>query len=115
MPTLVSPGVSVSVIDESFYGSAGSGTIPLIVFATAASKAHPSGTGTATGTTAIADEVKLITSQRELIQTYGDPSFRSVSGTNIHADNQNEYGLLAAHSYLGIANRAVLLLFCIQA
>jgi len=109
MPTLVSPGVSVSVIDESFYGSAGSGTIPLIVFATAATKAHPSGTGTATGTTAITDEVKLITSQRELIQTYGDPSFRSVSGTQIHADNQNEYGLLAAHSYLGIANRAYML------
>lgn len=109
MPTLVSPGVSVSVIDESFYGSAGSGTIPLIVFATGANKAHPSGTGTATGTTATTDEVKLITSQRELIQTYGNPSFRSVSGTNIHADNQNEYGLLAAHSYLGIANRAYML------
>lgn len=109
MPTLVSPGVSVSVIDESFYGSAGAGTIPLIIFATAANKAHPSGTGTATGTTAIIDEVKLITSQRELIQTYGNPSFRSVSGTSIHADNQNEYGLLAAHSYLGIANRVYML------
>jgi hypothetical protein len=109
MATLVSPGVSVSVIDESFYGSAGSGTVPLIVFATGANKAHPSGTGTATGTTATSSEVKLITSQRELIQTYGNPSFRSVSGTQIHADNQNEYGLLAAHSYLGIANRAYML------
>ena len=109
MPTLVSPGVSVSVIDESFYGSAGAGTIPLIILATAANKAHPSGTGTATGTTATTEEVKLITSQRELIQTYGNPSFRSVSGTQIHADNQNEYGLLAANSYLGIANRAYIL------
>ena len=35
MATLVSPGVSVSVIDESFYASSGTGTIPLIVVATA--------------------------------------------------------------------------------
>ena len=34
MATLVSPGVAVSVIDESFYGTAGAGTVPLIVCAT---------------------------------------------------------------------------------
>ena len=55
MPTLVSPGVSVSVIDESFYGSAGLGTVPLIVIATGKNKAHPSGTGTATGTASTTD------------------------------------------------------------
>ena len=33
MATLVSPGVAVSVIDESFYGTAGAGTVPLIVCA----------------------------------------------------------------------------------
>jgi hypothetical protein len=35
MAELVSPGVSISVSDESFYASAGAGTVPLIVIATA--------------------------------------------------------------------------------
>jgi hypothetical protein len=109
MATLVSPGVSVSVIDESFYGSAGNGTVPLVVMATGKDKTHPSGTGSATGTTGTTATLKLITSQRELLQTYGNPSFRKVGGTMIHGDNQNEYGLLATHSYLGLANRAYVL------
>ena len=109
MATLVSPGVSVSVIDESFYGAAGSGTVPLVILATGKDKTHPSGTGTASGTTGTASSLKLITSQRELLQTYGNPSFRKVGGTMVHGDNQNEYGLLAAHSYLGLANRAYVL------
>ena len=109
MATLVSPGVSVSVIDESFYGSAGSGTVPLVVLATAKDKTHPSGTGSATGTTGTASTLSLITSQRELLQTFGNPSFRKVGGTLVHGDNMNEYGLLATHSYLGLANRAYVL------
>ena len=109
MPTLVSPGVSISVIDESFYGSAGNGTVPLIVLATGKNKTHPSGTGTASGTATTSYALKLITSQRELLQTYGNPSFRQVGGIEVHGDNMNEYGLLAAHSYLGLANRAYVL------
>jgi len=109
MATLVSPGVSVSVIDESFYGSAGTGTVPLIILATGKDKAHPSGTGTASGTTSSLATLSLITSQRELLQTFGNPFFRKVGGTMIHGDNQNEYGLLAAHSYLGLANRVYVL------
>jgi Trk K+ transport system NAD-binding subunit len=38
MAELVSPGVSISVSDESFYASAGAGTVPLIVIATAQDK-----------------------------------------------------------------------------
>ena len=47
MAELVSPGVSISVSDESFYASAGAGTVPLIVIATAQDKSSPTGTGTA--------------------------------------------------------------------
>ena len=79
MATLVSPGVAVSVIDESFYGSAGAGTVPLIICATGQDKAHVSGSGYASGTIAAnKGKVQLITSQRELIQTYGTPFFRTV-------------------------------------
>ena len=107
MATLVSPGVAVSVIDESFYGTAGAGTVPLIVCVTGQDKAHVSGTGYAAGTIkSMAGKPQLITSQRELVQTFGTPYFRSVSGTASNGDEVNEYGLLAAYSYLGAANRA---------
>ena len=36
MANLVSPGVQVQVIDESFYASSGPGTVPFIMMATAA-------------------------------------------------------------------------------
>ena len=107
MPTLTSPGVSVSVIDESMYAPAGQGTVPLVVIATAQDKVDPSTSNTAVGTTsANAGKPYLITSQRELVTTFGEPSFQSLSGTQIHGDERNEYGLLSTYSYLGIANRA---------
>jgi hypothetical protein len=110
MATLVSPGVSVSVTDESFYSPAGAGTVPLIVIATAENKATPDGTGTAPyTTTANANEVYLITSQRDLLQNYGNPNFKVIGGTPIHGDETNEYGLAAAYSFLGISNRAYVL------
>ena len=76
MATLVSPGVSVSVTDESFYAPAGTGTVPLIVIATAQDKSTPDGSGTAAYTTAAtAGKVQLITSQRDLLTNFGNPIF----------------------------------------
>lgn len=107
---LVSPGVEVTVINESFYAPAGGGTVPLIILATAEDKAAPDGSGIAAFTTsAEAGKLKLITSQRELLQNYGNPSFASSGGTQLHGAEINEYGLLAAYSFLGIANRALIL------
>lgn len=107
MVTLVSPGVDVQIIDESFYVSAGAGTVPLIVIATATNKASPSGTGVAKFTQpANAGKLFLATSQRELVQNFGMPKFYSSQGTSIHGYELNEYGLHAAYQYLGISNRA---------
>ncbi len=107
MAILVSPGVDIQVIDESFYGSAGPGTVPLIVLATANSKPTPSGDGIAPGTLPEnAGKLYQITSQRELAQTFGDPKFYTSAGTPLHGYELNEYGLLTAYQYLGIANRA---------
>lgn len=107
MATLVSPGVDVEIIDESMYDTAGQGTVPLIFIATANNKASPTGTGTAPYTDpTLANEAFIITSQRELIQQFGNPTFQSLQGTPIHGDERNEYGLLAAYQYLGLANRA---------
>ena len=108
MANLVSPGVQVSVIDESFYTPAEPGTTPMIFVITAQDKQNGSGTATAAGTTkAKAGTPYLITSQRELTETFGDPTFYTDSNNNpIHGGELNEYGLQAAYSYLGVANRA---------
>ena len=108
MANLVSPGVQVSVIDESFYTPAEPGTTPMIFVATAQDKANASATGTARGTTkANAGVPFLLTSQRDLSETFGDPVFYTDSNNNpIHGGELNEYGLQAAYSYLGVSNRA---------
>lgn len=107
---LTSPGVEVSIIDQSQYGSAGQGTVPLIILATQSNKDNVSGTGYASGTIpANAGAPYLLTSQRELVETFGQPKFKIVNGTAVHGSEVNEYGLMAAYSYLGLANRAYVL------
>ena len=110
MAELVSPGVSISVSDESFYASAGAGTVPLIIIATAQDKTGPDGSSTAAFTTkANAGKLQLMTSQRELLQQFGNPLFYKSGSTQLNGYDLNEYGLLAAHSFLGLANRAYVL------
>jgi hypothetical protein len=108
MAQLSSAGVSVTVIDESFYTPAAPGTVPLIVVASAENKQNGAGTGIAPGTTAAnAGKVYLLTSQKDLADTFGVPKFYTDSNNNpIHAGEQNEYGLEAAYSFLGVSNRA---------
>lgn len=105
---LVSPGVEVTIIDESQYASAAINTVPYILVATAENKINAAGTGVAPGTVASAtDDVYLITSQRELVNTFGNPFFYKTSGGNsINGYELNEYGLMAAYSVLGATNRA---------
>ena len=110
MATLTSPGVSITVTDESFYAAAGTGTVPLIIIATGEDKTAPDGSSTASYTAkANAGNVYLVNSQRELLTNYGNPYFRKSGATPLHGDELNEYGLQAAYSFLGIANRAYLL------
>ena len=105
---LVSPGVEVSVVDESQYLPAASNSIPYLLIATAQNKVSGTGAGVATATTAAnANKIQLVTSQRELATLYGNPFFYSTtSGTPLNGYELNEYGLLAAHSVLGVSNRA---------
>ena len=105
---LTSPGVQVSVIDESFYTPAEPGTVPMVFVASASNKTNAAGTGTAQGTLkANAGKPYLLTSQRDLADTFGDPLFQIDSNNNpIHAGELNEYGLQAAYSLLGVSNRA---------
>ena len=108
MAQLSSPGVSVTVIDESFYTPGAPGTVPLIVVASASNKMNSAGTGIAAGTTAAnAGKVWLLTSQMDLGTTFGVPYFQTDAENNpVNAGELNEYGLQAAYSFLGVSNRA---------
>src|SRR5690606_19980043 len=107
MATLISPGVDVTVTDESYYATAGEGTVPLIIIGTHEYKTHPNGQEIALGTLPEnANKLYLITSQRELQQTFGNTVFDSANGDSRNGYELNEFGLHAAYQYLGIANRA---------
>lgn len=109
MPTLVSPGVSVTIIDESFYIPASAPTVPLVFLATRADKKQPDGVTDAP----YAKEnsvVRTITSLNQSVQSYGVPYFRVDGSSNQqHGDARNEYGLFALNQYLSIGNRAYVL------
>jgi hypothetical protein len=110
---LTSPGVQVTIIDQSQYLPAATNSVPLVVFATAQNKSNPSGTGVAAGTTAAnAGKLYQITSQKDLADFYGVPFFyTTTNGTPIQGYELNEYGLLAAYSALGVTNRV----YCLRA
>ena len=105
---LISPGIEVKVIDESQYASTAVGTVPMLVIASAQDKKDPTTGNTASGTTkANAEKAYLIGSQRELVSTFGEPSYyQSTSGTALHGYELNEHGLMSAYSLLGVSNRA---------
>ena len=106
MATLNSPGVSVTIIDESQYAPTQAGSTAYILLATAQDKKTPSNT-VATGTTIPnAEKIISVTSQRDLVNMFGTPKFQlDNSGNPINGSELNEYGLLAAYSALGVSNQ----------
>ncbi len=106
MATLVSPGVSVTVIDESFYIPASAPTVPLFFVATRSGKLQPNGVTPAAGTLEH-NVVRTVTSIGQSVQLYGIPYFwNDISGNEYHGDARNEYGLFALNQFLGLGNRA---------
>jgi hypothetical protein len=103
---LVSPGVQVTITDETFGSASPPGTVPLLVIATRENKTQQSG-AVALGTLKEnAGRLYTITSVRELLNTFGLPVFPTSNGNVIQVDETSEHGLFAAYSYLGQANRA---------
>lgn len=106
---LTSPGLEVQVIDESTYLPSAQATVPLILLATASNKLFNGSVTTGT-IKANAGKLDAVSSQRELITKYGTPRFQTSSiGTQLHGDERNEYGLMAAYSALGLGNRAYII------
>jgi hypothetical protein len=106
MATLVSPGVAVSVIDESFYVPGRQSTVPIIFIATADEKAQPDGVTPALGTYEN-NVIRTVTSLSQSLALYGTPNFLVDSaGQPHHGDARNEYGLDALNKFLEIGNVA---------
>ena len=106
MPSLVSPGVSVTIVDESFYIPAAAPTVPLFFVATQADKLQPNGVSPAEGTNEYG-VIRTVTSIGQSVQLYGVPSFlKDASGNAFHGDARNEYGLFALNQYLGVGSYA---------
>ena len=103
---LVSPGVSVTVTDESFFIPVAAPTVPLLFVATADEKLRADNTTDAEGTFEHS-VVRTITSLRQSTEVYGIPKFlEDNNGNQHHGDARNEYGLFALNQFLGIGNRA---------
>lgn len=106
MANLVSPGVSVTVTDESFFIPAAAATVPLFFIATADEKKRPDGITDAAGTFEH-DVIRTVTSLKQSTELYGIPRFlEDVSGNPYHGDARNEYGLFALNQYLGVGDLA---------
>ena len=105
--SLVSPGVQVTVIDESNYAPTAVGTIPLIILATAQDKMNASGLIADATTKENAGKVYNIGDQRSLVSSFGLPIFpNDQSGNRMYGDERSEYGLWAAHNVLGAISSA---------
>jgi hypothetical protein len=107
MATLVSPGVEVTVTDESFFIPAAAPTVPLIFIATQDEKLRPDGVTPAEGTYEY-NVVRTVTSMAQSTELYGIPTFLedTATGAQFHGDARNEYGLFALNQFLGVGNRA---------
>jgi hypothetical protein len=108
MATLVSPGVSVTVTDKSYFVPASAPTVPLIILATRENK--PISPTTPSSPIAPGTQeygvVRTITSLQQSQSTFGIPYFNTTNGQPNNGDSTNEYGLAALNMFLGQGNFA---------
>ena len=107
--SLVSPGVQVTVVDQTAFTSSPAGTVPFILLATAENKTNQSNTLAQYTTANTAGQLYLETSQRSLINDFGAPIFENVQGTPVNASELNEYGLMTAYSTLAVSDGAYIM------
>lgn len=106
MASLISPNVSVTIIDESMYAAGRQTTLPLIFIATADNKMQLDGVTPAIGTQE-SGVLRVVTSIKQALELYGVPKYYySADGVPHHGDVRNEYGLDALLKYLEIGDRA---------
>lgn len=100
MSTLNSAGVSVTLIDESFYPESSTGEGVLIFAATRKNKRNPQGDIAPATTYDASGSLIKFTSRKALNDSYGEAVFKVVNGTPYHGHETNEYGIHAAFQAL---------------
>lgn len=104
MANLVSPGVEINVIDETFFVPGAPTSAPLIFIATQSEKTQPNSNQPALGTFEFG-VVRTVTSQTQAQQLYGNPVFLTdANGNPLHGDSRNESGLDALFKALEVNN-----------
>lgn len=91
----------IDIKDESAYGAGANAIVPLYVFATQSNKVLDSTTGEVAPGTTIANELLVMTSQRDVVNTFGVPYFEEKNGTIQQGSELNEVGLLGLYSAMG--------------
>ena len=91
----------INIIDESAYGAGTGAIIPLYVIATESNKVLDSSTGAIAPGTTMANELLVMTSQKDVVNTFGVPQFTEVNGTVMQGDELNEVGLLGLYNAMG--------------
>ena len=91
----------ITITDESAYGAGTGPTIPLYIIATDSNKVLDSTTGAIAPGTTFANELLVMTSQKDVINTFGVPNFTEVNGTVMQGDELNEVGLLGLYNAMG--------------
>lgn len=99
---LISPGIEVSVSDESQYVPFAAATVPLIIFATEAERHTLTGSViTPMPGTYESNVLRSLTSFTQAFNLYGTPRFlEDNAGQQMHGDCRNEVGLLTAYKWL---------------
>lgn len=99
---LISPGIEVSVSDESQYVPFAAATVPLIIFATEAERHTLTGSViTPMSGTYESNVLRSLTSFTQAFNLYGTPRFlEDNAGQQLHGDCRNEVGLLTAYKWL---------------
>lgn len=104
---LISPGVQVTVTDQSFFIPSSAATVPLFFIATGEEKLtkNEQGNTVLAEGTAEYNVIRSLTSTKQSVSLYGAPSFlRNSSGLAHHGDARNEYGLAALNMFLGVGD-----------
>lgn len=98
----------ITITDESASAAGGTTLVPLYVFATEQDKVIDEDTGAIAPATTkeLANQLLVVTSRNDCVNSYGIPKFTTLNGTVQQGDELNEVGLYGLYDGLGASSVA---------